>query len=534
MRVGLRHAALASANPQWWLTHMPARLFSHAVLGVDAYKVDVEADLLPGNFGLNVVGLPDNAVRESRERIQSAIKNAGFPLPTGNTRYVLNLAPANIRKEGAALDLPMALSLLGALGRVELERAQKYSLVGELALDGAVKPVPGMICMAEGARRDGFDGILVPRDNADEAALIAGLDVIPVTSLREAANFLKGTHDIQPHRVDIASLFRAAAASNVDMQDVKGQESAKRALEIVAAGGHNVLFIGSPGVGKTLLLQRLSTILPPLTVEEALETTKIYSMAGKLQVNEPIKAHRPFRPPHHTVSQVALVGGGAYPRPGEVSLAHHGVLFLDELPEFPRTVLEVLRQPLEDGVVTIARAQMSIRFPARFILAAAMNPCPCGFQGHYSRPCTCKPDVVAKYRARISGPLLDRIDLHVDVPPVAMEDLRGEGRSGEPSGVVRERVEKARAIQQHRYRDDHAVYCNAHLTPRLLRRYCKLDDPAQALLDRAIQALGLSARAHDRIIRTARTIADMAAAEAITAANISEAIGYRTLDRPVG
>lgn len=513
---------------------MPARVHSHAVLGVESFRVDVEADILPGNFGINVVGLPDNAVRESRERIQSALKNSGFSLPTGNSRYVINLGPAGIRKEGAALDLPMAVSLLGALGRLDVARALRYSLVGELALDGSLKPVPGMICMAEGARRDGFDGIIVPRANADEAALIEGIDVIPADTLGEVHRFLHGSLAIEPHRVDLHQLFEVASKFTIDLQDVKGQETAKRALEIVAAGGHNALFIGPPGVGKTLLLQRLSTILPAMSLEEALETTRIYSMAGKLLADEPVKARRAFRSPHHTVSHIALVGGGAYPRPGEVSLAHHGCLFLDELPEFPRLVLEALRQPLEDGVVTISRAQMTIRFPARFILTAAMNPCPCGYLGHYSRACTCRPEAVQKYRARISGPLLDRIDLHVDVPPVKTEDLRGEGRSGEPSAVVRARVEQARAIQQARYCGEAGVFCNAHLGPRLLRRHCQLDAPGQSLLDRAIEKLGLSARAHDRIIRTARTIADLAQSERILPAHLSEAINYRALDRPVG
>jgi magnesium chelatase family protein len=491
--------------------------------------------VLGGNFGINIVGLPDNAVRESRERIQSAIKNAQFPLPTGNARYIINLAPAGIRKEGAALDLPMALSLLGTLGKIDLKRASRYSLIGELALDGRIKPVTGMICMADGALRDGFDGVIVPRENADEAALVQGLDVIALGHLRDACEFLNGRLEVTSHQVDVEALFQQASNTLIDLQDVKGQESAKRALEIVAAGGHNCLLIGSPGIGKTLLLQRLATILPPLTLPEALESTKIHSMAGKLDTAQPFQATRPFHSPHHTISHVALVGGGAYPRPGQVSLAHHGVLFLDELPEFPRLVLEALRQPLEDGVVTIARAQVSIKFPARFILAAAMNPCPCGYLGHHQRACTCSPEGIRRYRGRISGPLMDRIDLHVEMAPVKVDELRGEGRSGEPSAVVRDRVEKARAVQLERYSEQPGIYCNAHLTPKALREFCILDDEAQGMLDRAMEALGLSARAHDRIIRIARTIADLdpeaKTSEVIRASHIGEAVQYRTLDK---
>jgi magnesium chelatase family protein len=513
---------------------MPATIISHMVVGVEGRRVDVEADTLPGNFGIVVVGLPDASARESRERLQSAIKNSIAPLPSGNTRYAINLAPADLPKQGAGLDLPMALGLLAAIGRLSRDKLGEYSVAGELALDGATRPVNGALCLAEAARREGLRGIVVPRENADEAALVEGLEVIRVASLAEALSFLNGELALTPHHVDTKALFeREFDADPVDFQDVIGQESAKRGLEIVAAGGHNVLLLGSPGAGKTLMLRRLPTILPAMTLDEALETTRVHSIKGTLEMGRALVARRPFRSPHHTVSHVALVGGGMIPQPGEVSLAHNGVLFLDEMPEFPRPALEALRQPLEDGSVTISRARVTMRFPAKFILVGAMNPCPCGYLGHPSRPCSCSPNMARAYRARLSGPLLDRVDLHIETPPVDIAELtkQGVGR-GQTSREIRERVEKARAIQRKRYEGANGdIRCNAQLTPRALRETCKLESGAVALLRKAMERLGLSARAHDRILRVARTIADLANEPDIRSEHVAEAIHFRTLDR---
>jgi magnesium chelatase family protein len=516
---------------------MPARVVSFVLVGVEGARVDVEADTLGGNFGITIVGLPDAVAREARERLLPAIKNSLSALPTGDVRYAINLAPASLPKQGAGLDLPMALGLLATLGRLDRHRLNEYGVVGELALDGRLRPINGVLSLAEAARREGLRGLVVPTENADEAALVEDIQAIPAESLAQAFNFLNGDLAIEPRIVDVPALFnREARDDSLDFRDVIGQEGAKRALEIVAAGGHNAVLIGPPGSGKTLMLRRLPTILPSMTLEEALETTRVHSIKGELEPGRALVAKRPFRPPHHSVSHVALVGGGVVPKPGEVSMAHHGVLFLDELPEFPRNALEALRQPLEDGFVTVSRARMTARFPAKFILAAAMNPCPCGYLGHPTRPCSCRAKQVRDYRSRVSGPLLDRVDLHIEAPPVDIDELtrQGVGR-GETSEVIRARVQEARERQRRRYAPSHpGIHCNAQLTPRALRETCRLEPDAVEILKRALTRLGLSARAHDRIIRVGRTIADLAGAEVIRKEFIAEAIQYRTLDRPIG
>jgi magnesium chelatase family protein len=506
---------------------MLAKALSGAILGIDAYKVEVEVDIALGLPSFSTVGLPEGAVRESKERVKSAAKNSGYEFPS--KKITVNLAPADIKKEGAAFDLPIAIGILAASGVVETSKLADFLILGELSLDGRIKPVKGALPIAVATRENGLKGLIIPKANAREGAVVKGIDVLAVEALADVVDFLNNSLSINPTTVNLEDIFKNNLTYSVDFTEVKGQEHGKRALEIAAAGGHNVIMIGPPGSGKTMLARRIPTILPDMSFEEAIETTKIHSVMGLLDNNSALIVTRPFRSPHHTISDAGLIGGGQIPKPGEVSLSHNGVLFLDELPEFKKNVLEVMRQPIEDGKVTISRAVTSLTYPAQFMLVAAMNPCPCGFYTDPHHECSCTIPQIQKYKARVSGPLLDRIDIHIEVPSVRYKDLSDE-RSGDSSENIKKRVNSAHDIQMKRFQGK-KIHCNAQMTSRYTKGYCQIGEESKRLLETAIDKLGLSARAYTRILKVARTIADLEGRDEITSYHISEAIQYRSLDR---
>ncbi|MBQ8542729.1 MAG: YifB family Mg chelatase-like AAA ATPase [Bacteroidaceae bacterium] len=507
---------------------MLVKVYAAALQGIDAIQVTIEVNALRG-IKFFLVGLPDNAIKESHERINSAFQFNGLHFP--GKQIIVNMAPADIRKEGSAYDLPIAIGILAADEKISTEKIGRYIIMGELGLDGGLMPIKGALPIAIKAKELGYDGIIIPTGNADEAAVVHGINVYAADNLMQVIRFLNGEEEIKPYNIDAEEQFYSKQATfPFDFSEVRGQESVKRAFEVAAAGGHNLLMIGPPGSGKSMMAKRLPSILPPMTINESLETTKIHSVSGQLKGGTALITQRPFRSPHHTISSVALVGGGGNPKPGEISLAHNGVLFLDELPEFNRTVLEVMRQPLEDRKICVARANYKVEYPAGVMFVASMNPCPCGFYNHPTKACVCTPAQVQRYLNRISGPLLDRIDLQIEIVPVPFEKI-SDAREGEPSAAIRERVIAARNIQEERFREENGIYCNAQMTPKLLTKYAVLDNESLAMLKTAMQRFNLSARAYDRILKVARTIADLDNSKNIKPQHIAEAIGYRNLDR---